>query len=56
MLKRRIIVWTLLGLAVAAAIAWAFRTPPVEVESAAVTLGPLEVTLDQEGRTHIEDR
>ncbi|MBS1199560.1 MAG: efflux transporter, family, subunit [Proteobacteria bacterium] len=40
----------------ATAIAWSLREPAVEVETAAVSRGPLVVTLDQEGRTHIEDR
>jgi len=56
MLKRRIIVWTLVAAALVAAIAWSLRTPAVDVEIATAQHGTLEVTLDQEGRTYIEDR
>lgn len=56
MLKRRILVWAIIGAALAAAIAFLLRTPAVEVEYAVVSRGPLEVTLDQEGRTYIDDR
>lgn len=56
MLKKRIATWALLGAAIVAAIFWAMRAPPLEVEVGSVTTGPLAVTLDQEGRTHVEDR
>ncbi|MFZ9966221.1 MAG: efflux RND transporter periplasmic adaptor subunit [Steroidobacteraceae bacterium] len=56
MLKTRIVSWGLAGLALAAIILWALRDPAVEVEVGIVSTGPLLVTLDQEGRTHVEDR
>jgi len=56
MLKKRILSWGLAGMALAAIILWALRDPAVEVEIGTVGLGPLSVTLDQEGRTHVEDR
>lgn len=56
MLKQRIMTWGLAGLALAALILWALRDPAVEVEVGTVSSGPLRVTLDQEGRTHVEDR
>jgi HlyD family secretion protein len=55
-LKKRILVWSAVLAVIAAAIAWSLREPAAEVETARVTRGPLVVTLDQEGRTHIEDR
>ena len=56
MLRKRLLAWVVVVAAMTAAFAWALREPPVEVETARVTRGPLVVTLDQEGRTHIEDR
>jgi HlyD family secretion protein len=56
MLRKRIFVWSAVLAVVALAIAWSLREPAVEVETAVVQRGPLVVTLDQEGRTHIEDR
>ena len=56
MLKKRILVWSLALAGIAAVLAWSLREPAVEVETAIATSGPLTVTLDQEGLTHIEDR
>lgn len=56
MLKKRVVVWSVILALVAVAIAWSMREPALEVETATVRRGPLVVTLDQEGRTHIEDR
>lgn len=56
MLKKRVLIWTVVAAAVALAIAWSLRDEAMEVEVATVARGPLVVTLDQEGRTHIEDR
>jgi HlyD family secretion protein len=54
--KARYLYW-LAGLAAAAALAWLFFAPePVVVEMAAVTRGPLEVTVDQEGEVRVHDR
>jgi len=56
MLTKRLLAWTVALVAIAAAIAWALREPAVDVEVATASRGPMVVTLDQEGRTHIEDR
>ena len=56
MLKKRALIWAVIAAAVVVAIAWSLRDEAMEVEVATVTRGPLVVTLDQEGRTHIEDR
>jgi len=56
MLRKRLLAWSVVIALVACVIAWALRKPAVEVETATVQRAPLVVTLDQEGRTHIEDR
>ncbi len=56
MLRKRALIWSVALAVVAAAIVWALREPAVEVELATAARGPMLVTLDQEGRTHIEDR
>lgn len=45
-----------LGLAAAAALAWALRPAPVAVNVGTVTRGPLVVTVDEEARTRIRER
>lgn len=44
------------ALALAALLAYAFWPKPLDVETAAVTRGPLVVTVDADGRTRIKDR
>lgn len=51
--------WILAGGGAAALVlllAWAFAPRPVEVELAAVTTGPFETTIDEDGKTRITDR
>jgi HlyD family secretion protein len=55
-LKKRMFIWSLVLAGIAVVLAWSLREPAVEVETAIAARGPLEVTLDQEGLTHIEDR
>lgn len=53
---RRWLGWAV-GAVVAIAAGWVLFAPePVEVETAAVVLGPLEVTVDQEGEVRVHDR
>ncbi|MCP4328708.1 MAG: HlyD family efflux transporter periplasmic adaptor subunit [Alphaproteobacteria bacterium] len=52
---RRISVWGVLVLAVAAGIGYAFRPQPVLVDIAMVGRGPLVVTIDEEGETRVKD-
>lgn len=48
---------TALALALFAAVmTWALRPAAIEVETAAATAGPLQVTLDEEGETRVHDR
>lgn len=42
--------------AVLAALAWAFAPRPLVVESAAATVGPFEATIDEDGRTRLQQR
>lgn len=47
---------TLLGLAVAAGLFYGFMPRAVPVDTAAVTQGPMAVTVEEEGRTRVRDR
>lgn len=49
------ILWIALGLGVVALLVMAFLPKPVQVETAAVTRGPMEMTLEAEGQTRIHD-
>lgn len=53
---KRWIVPVLLGVAVAAAIAWGLRPQPVLVDTTVVRSGPLRVTVEEEGKTRVRDR
>lgn len=53
---RRRIIWALLLAGVVALIAYALWPSPIAVETARVTRGPLQVTVDQEGETRVHDR
>jgi HlyD family secretion protein len=54
--RRRQILWGLAGAAVVVLVALALRPTPVAVETAAVTRGVLEVTVDAEGMTRVRER
>ena len=43
-------------LALAALVAWALRPQPIAVETAAVTRGPFEQTVVEDGKTRVRDR
>lgn len=45
-----------IGVAVAATLAWAFAPKPVIVETAKITRGPMAVTLEAEAKTRVKDR
>ncbi len=52
---RRVITWVI-GLAILAGIAQGFRSKPVEVEITTASVGPLTVTVLEEGKTRIRHR
>ena len=45
-----------IGVALAATLAWAFAPKPVLVETAKITRGPMSVTIDAEAKTRVKDR
>jgi HlyD family secretion protein len=52
---RRAVLIAVLGLAVAAGLAWSFRPRAVPVETATVTRGPMSVEVSDDGRTRIRE-
>lgn len=46
----------LVGLGIAVVVGLAFRPTPIPVDMGAVTTGPLQVTIDAEGQTRVQDR
>ncbi|MDP3412928.1 MAG: HlyD family efflux transporter periplasmic adaptor subunit [Polaromonas sp.] len=55
-LKKTTWLWLAAGVAVLAALAWAFSPRPVEVETAAVKQGHFEQSIEEDGRTRLKDR
>ncbi len=53
---KRIVGWSVAALAVVALIVVALAPHPVEVDVASVARGPMQVTLDQEGKTRVRER
>ena len=52
----RILFWLLLTGGVVAAIVWGFMPRPIPVETAVVKRGPLQVSVEEEGKTRVIDR
>ena len=55
MRKRSIIAWSVAATGALVLLVLAFRPKPVPVETTAVNRGPLQETLDEEGKTRIHD-
>lgn len=55
MILRRIILWTFLGLLMAAGIAYAFWPRPVPVDFITAKTAPFVVSIDEEGETQVRD-
>ncbi len=53
---KRILTWLVVGGAVVAAVVWGFMPRPILVETALVERGPLQVTIEEEGKTRVVDR
>jgi HlyD family secretion protein len=56
MKKRNLVLLGAAGLGLAALVAWALRPQPIAVETAAVTQGPFEQTVVDDGKTRVRDR
>jgi HlyD family secretion protein len=50
------IAWGTLAAGMIGLLVYAFRSPPVDVDVAVVTRGPLRVSIDREGKTRIRER
>jgi len=53
--RSRVLFWGTLLLLLAAGLVYAFWPRPVPVDLGAVTAGPLDVTIDEEGETRVKD-
>ena len=53
--SKRILLWSVLVVLVAAGLAAAFAPRPVPVDLVTVARGPLVVTVEEEGKTRIHD-
>ncbi|MCC3751975.1 MAG: efflux RND transporter periplasmic adaptor subunit [Halorhodospira halophila] len=53
---KAVIAWTLAGVAVIGLLILVLRPAPILVDTEAVSRGPLEVTLEEEGKTRVADR
>jgi len=53
---RNIVLWVVAIAVLAALVAWAIRPPPVSVETAEVTKGQFEQTIEDDGKTRVRDR
>ena len=53
---KSILVWLIAGGAIVAAIVWGFMPRPIQVETAPAGRGPLQVSIEEEGKTRVVDR
>jgi HlyD family secretion protein len=53
---KRILIWLVVGGGIVAAIVWGFMPRPIMVETVLVRRGPLQVTVQEEGKTRVVDR
>lgn len=52
---KRILLWSLLGLILAAGLIWAFIPKPIPVDMMTLQTGEMTVTVDEEGETRVRD-
>ena len=52
---KRILIWSLLGLILAATLVWAFIPKPIPVDLLTLEPGKMTVTVDEEGETRVRD-
>lgn len=53
---KRTLLWVVIAGGVGAAIFFGMRPQPLEVEATAVRIGPMETTVEEEGKTRLRDR
>ena len=53
---KRILTWLVVAGAVIAAVVWGFMPRPILVETAIVERGPMQVSVEEEGKTRVVDR
>jgi HlyD family secretion protein len=53
---KRAVIMTLVSLGIGVAIFLGMRTQPLEVETAPARIGPMEMTVEEEGKTRLRDR
>ncbi len=53
--RKRILLWSLLGLILVASLIWAFIPKPIPVDLLSLAPGELTVTVDEEGETRVQD-
>ena len=53
--RSKFTIWTLVLLVVVAGLVLAFRPKPISVQVATATMGPLQQTVDEEGKTRMHD-
>lgn len=54
--KPRHLIWAAIALTLTALLVWGLMPAPLRVETAKVTVEPLQVTLEEEGRARVRDR
>lgn len=53
--RRTVIFWSAVLAVFVAAIAWGLRPKPIPVDTAAAARGPLQITVEEEGKTRLRD-
>ena len=53
--KKRILIWSLLGLILLGSLVWAFIPKPIPTDLLSLKTGDLTVTVDEEGETRVKD-
>lgn len=53
---KSVLVWLIVGGAIVAAIVWGFMPRPIVVETVLAERGPLQVSIEEEGKTRVVDR
>jgi len=54
--RKRLLIWSLIGLVIVVLLFLALKPSPVPADFESVLRGPLQVTLDHEGKTRVRDR